>query len=91
LAHARKLTSGGNRLLVDGDKILLPSLHIKLGLMKNFFKVINKHGEGFVHLRENFPKLGNAKLKEGIFIRPQIREIINDLYINLLTKNEESA
>jgi len=45
--------------------------------MKNFVKAMNKHGKGFEHLREKFPKLGDAKLNEGIFIGPQIREIIN--------------
>jgi len=40
-------------MLVDKDKILLPSLYIKLGLMKNFVKVTNKHGKGFEYLREN--------------------------------------
>ena len=56
---------------------MLPPLDIKLGLMKNFVKAMNKHGKGFEHLREKFPKLGDAKLNEGIFIGPQIREIIN--------------
>jgi len=31
-----------NQLLVDTDKILLPPLHIKLGVMKNFVKAMNK-------------------------------------------------
>ena len=49
----------------QGDKamILLPSLHIKLGLMKNFFKNMNEHGKGFEYLREKFPKLSDRKLK----------------------------
>ena len=52
---------------------------------------MNKHGEGFEHLRENFPKLGDAKLKEGIFIGPQIREIVNVLFLHLMMENEKSA
>lgn len=32
-----------NQPLVDKDHILLPPLHIKLGLMKNFIKAMNKH------------------------------------------------
>jgi hypothetical protein len=87
LAHARKISSRGNRPLVDKDKILLPPLHIKLGLMKkNFVKATNKHGKGFEHLIEKLPKLGEVKLKEGVFIGPQIREIINDLFEHLLRK-----
>jgi hypothetical protein len=43
-------------------------------------------------LREKFPKLSDAKLKEGIFIGPRIREIISDdLFENLLTESEKSA
>ena len=30
--------------LVDPKKILLPPLHIKLGLMKNFIKAMDKNG-----------------------------------------------
>ena len=32
--------------LVDSKKILLPPLHIKLGLMKQFVKALNKEEEG---------------------------------------------
>ena len=81
-----------NRPLFDRDKIVLPLLHIKLGLMKNFIKTVNKHGKGFEYLRVKFPKLSDAKLKEGIFIGPQICEIINDdLYEHLLMETEKSA
>ena len=33
--------------LVDMNKVLLPPLHIKLGLMKNFVKVLHKNGAAF--------------------------------------------
>jgi hypothetical protein len=42
-------------------------------------------------LRDKFPKLGDAKLKEGIFTGPQIREIVNVLFLHLTTENEKSA
>lgn len=64
--------------LVDPKKVLLPPLHIKLGLIKNFVKSLNKEGDGFKHLRKIFPKLSDAKLKEGIFVGPQIRKLLND-------------
>ena len=66
-----------NRPIVDKDKILLLPLHIKLGLMKNFVKAMNKEGKDFEFLRDNFPKVGDPKFKKGIFIGPQIREIVN--------------
>jgi hypothetical protein len=44
-----------------------------------------------MYLREKFPKLSDAELKEGIFIGPQILEIINDLSECLLTEAGKSA
>jgi len=44
--------------------------------MKNFIKAVNKHGKGFEYLRKKFLKLGDAKLKEGVFIGLQIPDII---------------
>jgi len=58
--------------LVEPSKIFLP-LHIKLGLMKNFVKAMNKEGAGFCYLRQMFPRISDAKVKEGIFVGPQIR------------------
>ena len=46
----------------------------------------------FEYFREKFPKLSNAKLKDGIFIGPQFRKIVNDdLFEHLLTEIEKSA
>ena len=64
--------------LVDMNKVLLPPLHIKLGLMKNFVKVCTK-----MLLPSNtcllfFPGLSAAKLKEIIFVGPQTREVLKD-------------
>lgn len=65
--------------LVDPHKIFLPPLHIKLGLMKNFVKAMGKNdSDGFRYLVEKFPKISAAKLKEGIFVGPQIREVFKD-------------
>jgi hypothetical protein len=67
-----------NQPLVDPSKILLPTMHLKLGLMKNFVKAMNQEEAAFTYLREMFPRLNEAKLKEGIFIGPQIRDLIKD-------------
>ena len=64
--------------LVDMNKVLLPPLHIKFGLMKNFVKVLHKNGAAFQHVSTVFPGLSAAKLKEGIFVGPQIREVLKD-------------
>jgi hypothetical protein len=50
-------------------------------------KVWTNKGRGSKYWREKFLKLTDAKLKEGIFIRQQIRETINDdLFVHLLTE-----
>ena len=67
-----------NPLLVLPEKIYLSSLHIKLGLMKNFMKGMDRTGRGFEYMRNKFPNVSDANVKEGIFIGPQIRELMQD-------------
>jgi len=43
-------------------------MHLKLGLTKNSVKAMNQEEAAFTYLREKFPRLSEAKLKEGIFI-----------------------
>ena len=64
--------------LVDMNKVLLPPLHIKLGLMKNFVKALHKNCATIQYLSTVFPGLSAAKLKEGISVGPQIREVLKD-------------
>jgi len=80
-----------NQPLVEPSKILLPSMHLKLGLMKNFVKAMNQEQTAFTYLREKFPRLSEAKLKEGIFIGPQIRDLIKDEYFDKLLQGDEKA
>ena len=49
--------------LVDPEKVILPLLHIKLGLMKNFVKAIDKEGCGFSHLKPMFSSLTISEKK----------------------------
>jgi hypothetical protein len=46
--------------------------------MKNFVKGMDKTGRGFEYVRSKFPNVSDAKIKEGIFIGPQIRELVQD-------------
>ena len=77
------------RILFDMNKVLLPPFHIKLGLMKNFVKALHKNGAAFQHLSTVFPGLSAAKLKEGIFVRPQIREVLKDTNFEEFLKLKE--
>ena len=45
---------------------------------------MNQEETAFTYLWEKFPRLNEAKLKEGIFIGPQIRDIIKDKYFDRL-------
>lgn len=80
------------RPLIDPSKILLPPLHIKLGLMKQFVKALNKDGHCFQYLGEKFPAISDAKLKEGIFDGPQIRTLFRDEnFITQMNDTEKAA
>ena len=58
--------------LVERSKIVFPSLHIKLGIMKQFVKALGKDGDCFKYICMKFPALTMEKLKAGIFDGPQI-------------------
>ena len=78
--------------LVDPKNVLLPPLHIKLGLMKQFVKALPKDGECFQYLCEQFPHLSDAKLKEGVFTGPDIRKLMKNLNFEtkMLEKEKEA-
>jgi len=41
-------------------------------------KGMDKTGRRFEYVRNNFPNVSDAKIKEGIFIDPHIRELMQD-------------
>jgi hypothetical protein len=46
--------------------------------MKQFVKALPKEGEYFKYLCKKFPGLSDAKLKDGIFVGPDIRKLLSD-------------
>lgn len=64
--------------LVTKENVILPPLHIKLGLMKNFVKALGSDSEALVYLKKIFPKLSTEKIKEGVFVGPQIKKLFAD-------------
>jgi len=44
--------------------------------MKNYVKGMDKTGRGFEYVWNKFPNVSDAKIKEGIFIGLQIRELM---------------
>lgn len=92
----RRFISGNHsilkRPLVPSSAILLPPLHIKLGLMKVFVKNLNKAGLGISYLQSTFPSLSDAKIMEGVFVGPDIRKLLADFQFQAkLTCNELRA
>ena len=64
--------------LVDRDRILFPSLHTKLALIKLSTKALDIDGDCFTYLCQAFSGLTTEKLKAGIFDSPQIWQLIRD-------------
>jgi hypothetical protein len=78
--------------LVNHENILLPPLHIKLGLMKNFLKAFYSESLGLACLKEMFPRLSEAKIKAGVFNGPQIRQVMaSEHFTNILIGAEKEA
>jgi hypothetical protein len=78
--------------LAEWHKILLQPLHIKLGLMKNFIKAMDRTGSTFKYLAEKFPLLSEAKIKERVFVGFQIRNLYrDDMFSSLLQGDEKKA
>jgi hypothetical protein len=53
-----------NVSLVDHEKILLPPLHIKLVMMKQFVKTLDRKSPCIQYLCTKFSSLSHAKLRE---------------------------
>jgi len=66
-------------------------MHLKLGLTKHSVKAMYQEEAAFSYLREKFPRLSEAKLKEGISIGPQIRDIIKEEYFDKLLQGDEKS
>ena len=75
--------------LEERSKIVFPPLRIKLGVLKQFVKALNKEGACFKYTCDKFPGLTIEKLKAGIFNGPQIRRLMNDHEFSSSMSKEE--
>ena len=80
-----------HKLLIRPSKVLPPPLHIKLGLMKNFVKALNVKCPAFMYLCRKFPRLTFEKVKAGVFIGPQIRQLFKDQQFEVVLSDKEKA
>jgi len=79
-----------NEPLLDRNRIVFKPLHIKLGLMKQFVKAMDKQGDCFDYIRRTFAVLSEDKVKAGISDGSQIRNLIKEANF-VLSMNEIEA
>jgi len=80
-----------HKTLIKRNKVLLPPLHIKLGLMKNFVKVLDVKVLALTYLCGKFPRLTYEKLKADMFIGPQIRQLFKYQRFEAVSSDKEKA
>jgi len=59
--------------------------------MKNFVKALDVKGPAFMYLCAKFPRLTCEKVKAGVFIGPQIRELFKDKQFEAVLSDKEKA
>ena len=64
--------------LVNPKNILLPPLHVKLRLMKTFFKAMNHDGAAFTYFKAKFGLFKSEAKQKGVFIGPKIGKLLLD-------------
>ena len=73
---------------------LLPPHHVKLGLMKNFVKAMDRNGTAFPYLRQKFPLLSDTKIRQGVFTGPHIRSLLRgevQVFERIITRDEQKS
>ena len=60
--------------------------------MKNFEKAMDRNGTAFLYLRQKFPLLNDAKIREVVFTGPDIRSPLRDeVFESIITGVEQRA
>jgi hypothetical protein len=53
---------------------------------------MDHNGAGFMYLTDKFPRISDAKIKDRVFVGPQIRELIQDVkFEDHLSEVEKSS
>lgn len=59
--------------------------------MKNFHEATDQDGPAFNYLKTKFLRFSEAKIKEGVFIGPQIRELFKDGNFDQIIQGDEKS
>jgi hypothetical protein len=43
-----------------------------------FVKTVDKESKGFAYIRQKFSRISEAKMNEGIFVGPQIKQLFEE-------------
>ena len=62
-----------------------------MGIKKNFVKALDVKGPAFTYLCGKFPKLTFKKVKAGVFVGPQIRQLFKDQQFEAVLSDKEKA
>lgn len=88
----RRRNNAIRKPLVQPSRILLPPLHIKIGLVTQLFKKIySQNMEARRQLSKIFPALSEAKMKGGVFDGPHIRILFESKDLESALDPEEKA
>jgi hypothetical protein len=69
-------------VLVDRSRIYLPQLQSKFCLIKMSVEMMDKESKVLAYLRKNFPKTSEAKIKAGIFVVSQMKQLFHHQYFS---------
>jgi hypothetical protein len=67
-----------NAPITTPEKVNFPPLHFKLGLIKNFVEAMDQISAGFMYMKNKLSRISDGKIKDRIFVGPQIRELLLD-------------
>jgi hypothetical protein len=60
--------------------------------MKNFVKAMDRNSTAFLYLRQKFPLLSDAKIRESVFTDPGIHSLLRDeVFECIITGDEQRA
>lgn len=65
-----------NQTLAPSVDILFTPHLVKFGFVKIFMKSLNWDGKAFAFTENLFPSISNGKIKESVFVGPEIWKIL---------------
>jgi uncharacterized protein YhbP (UPF0306 family) len=78
--------------LIKHKKSLFTSCVHQIWTQQNFVKAIDQNSAGYTYLKHKFPRISKAQIKEGVFVGPQLRQLIQGIkFDDQLSEAEKDA